>query len=89
MKTNRYLKDLLILLRDYIINQEPSCFVGMCYSIYEMYHVKWILRSSELKILSKLLTENKPNEVDTGDLWFPKGEKPPRIDWLNNEISKL
>ena len=84
----RDLKELLILLKYYIIRQKPDIFYGMCIAIDEML-CRDILTYSEYVVLRNFLKDNKPKGLMRLDFWFPKGEKQPRIDWLNNEIYKL
>ena len=88
MEANRDLKELLILLKYYIIRQKPDIFYGMCGEIYEMYSIGY-LENTEISILIKFLEVNRPKGLEERNYWFPKGEKQPRIDWLNEQIYKL
>lgn len=82
------MKELLIKLRDFIINQEPSIFRGMCGQISIMYYKDKITNLESIR-LKDYIKSNKPNFVSSGVYWWDPGLKQPRIDWLNDQINKL
>lgn len=83
---SRDIKELLELLREYIIKQDGT-FIGMCAEIIEM-NKRGFITEGERFLLKRYLTKNKP--VSTRNVyWWPAGFKTPRINWLDEEIIKL
>ena len=85
MKT-RDIKELLILLRDYIETEQG--FIGMCFSTNEMVNYGWITENEEL-LIDKWNVDNRPSCTNERGCWWPRGDKQPRLDWLNEQIAKL
>lgn len=86
---NYELRQLLKKLKDYIVHQNPYKFYGMCGEINEMYKLDFI-NDYELDILYDFIKTNTPTNFDEDyGYWWNVGEKQPRIDWLDEQISKL
>lgn len=80
MKT-RKLKVLLTLLKDNIIT--ANHFISMCHSLLNMFYRFKITFQEYIKVSSYLRKHKYINGY-----WFPKGEKQPRIEWLDKQINK-
>ena len=97
------LKDLLILLRDYMLEHKDVCS-GICVLIAFM-HVDYSLTLKQCIVLSEYLKDNLPKRkynllvdhesngkyiIEPGQdfCWKPFSLKP-RINWLNKQIKKL
>lgn len=76
------MKELLIKLRDFIEKDEK--FYGMCYSIDLMFQ-KGYISSFDKSDLKTFLMDNRGDSPLLG-YWWPRGERKPRIDWLNVRI---
>lgn len=81
----RTIKELLILLREYIVKQYD--FLGMCSEIRDMYHID-LISSVEYDILTNYLKNNKPENINDNFWWIPR-EKQPRLDWINEQLKSL
>lgn len=87
-------KVLLGLLFTYIVNDKD--FIGMCCCIQEMvnkYAYDTELEGTEISVfeskkLRNYLIDNEPRATFTG-FWWMKGEKRPRLEWLQREILKI
>lgn len=77
----RTTKQLLIILRDYII--ETPEITGMCQCINWLYY-KNVITEREHRRIDKYFFKFK----HTMNYWFPPGEKEPRLKWLNEQILK-
>jgi hypothetical protein len=80
----RDIKELLLLLRDEV---EQNLKFGMCGVVSGMYHNDIISRD-EKNYMFEFVNENKP-EYAGSIFWFPKGEKPPRLDWIDEQLLEL
>ena len=87
----RSLNNLLIIVRDHIQNQK-SIKNGIC---YEIENLNWghVINRAEYNKLKVFMNENRPmrgvhcNKAQQGwSHWWPRGEKEPRIAWLNSKI---
>lgn len=100
---NQELKDLLILLRDYMVEHKDECS-GICVAVMFMYRDASIIRRQSIA-LSKYLKDNLPRRryalwidhelsgkylIGTGldFCWKPFSQKP-RLNWLDKQIKKL
>ena len=100
---NKELKDLLILLRDYMLEHKDVCS-GICVLITFM-HADYSLTLKQCIVLSEYLKDNLPKRkynllvdhesngkyiIEPGQdfCWKPFSLKP-RINWLNKQIKKL
>lgn len=90
----RSIKELLILLRDYI--KEDKYFIGMCHT----YQFELDLTADEKDLLRMYLRREYPINFNTvlnvvfssnvfATYWWKAGDKKPRINWLNKQINKL
>lgn len=100
---NKELKDLLILLRDYMLEHKDACS-GICVLITFM-QIDGNITLKQGRILSKYLKDNLPKRkyklwVDHESNWeihIAPGQdfcwKPfslkPRLTWINKQIKKL
>lgn len=82
----RTVKELLILLREYIVKQ--YIFWGMCAEIREMYQIE-LISNKEFKILESYLKNNKPKNTFYDDFWWKEGKKQPRLDWIDEQLKNL
>ena len=85
----RTLKELLILFHQYIVNQQPIDFYGMCGSIFDIKRNK-IITSSEYTLLKNYIEANIPYKSkrwheNTAYWWKPRN-KPPRLRWCSKHI---
>jgi hypothetical protein len=90
MKT-RDIKELLILLSDNAKGRIGRRFYqiwGLCSLTLALYE-EGIITQSEEDIVNTYLHDNRPDGKSGMDYWFPRGEKQPRLDWLNEQIAKL
>jgi hypothetical protein len=85
MKT-RDIKELLILLRNYIKTEYD--FMGMCGSTSEM-RSNGIINYAEEQLIGGWNNDNKPDDANPFGFWWTPGETQPRLDWLNEQIAKL
>lgn len=100
---NKELKDLLILLRDYMLEHKDVCS-GICVLITFM-HIDGNITLKQGVILLKYLKDNLPKRkynlcidhesngkyiIAKGDdfCWKPFSLKP-RLNWINKQIKKL
>ncbi|KKM27547.1 hypothetical protein LCGC14_1573620 [marine sediment metagenome] len=83
----RTLKELLILLRQYIIDQKSKEFYGMCGQIEEMGSINVINRAENI-ILSKYVLSNRKGRVykPLPAYWWKPGNKPPRLRWCDQHV---
>lgn len=82
----RTIKELLILLRKYIVEQDH--FWGMCGEINEMYHFE-LISNKEYKILTNYSKNNKPKNTFYDYYWWKEGYKQPRLDWIDEQLKTL
>lgn len=82
----RTIKELLILLREYIVEQDV--FLGMCSEINEMYCLD-LISNKESKILTNYLKKNRPKGMDMFDSWWKEGDKQPRLYWIDEQLKRL
>lgn len=81
-------KELLILLRDFII-EHGMLSAGMCACIKNEFREHVRLSVEEKDKLTKYLYIHSPHAAGIKDYWFRMGDAAPRINWLNEQISKL
>ncbi len=81
------LKELLILLKQYIIDQEPNDFWGMCGEVSEMESRK-IITSKEETRLTNYIDDNRKGRyyILEAAYWWKPGNKPPRLRWCDVHI---
>lgn len=87
MSNNRSISKLLAIMRDNIHLMDTF---GLCF-LTGMLLRNNILTKEKVKILRYFLSCNLPNDdmkYDTYYCW-PKGEKEPRLDWINKQIQIL
>lgn len=77
----RLLKDL----RLFILDVPQKDFVSMCDCISDMHWLE-ILPEKEILELKKYLKDNGPVKTM---LWFDRGLKKPRVDWIDQQLHKL
>jgi hypothetical protein len=93
-KAPRTIKELLILLREHIIEEEKENFYGMCNELYYMNYLGSV-SDEEFFILEDYLQNNVPFtwyktfSIFTSAYWWIPGDKTSRIKWLNKKINKL
>ena len=82
------MKELLQLLRDYILTEAD--FEGMCRSIKDMYYVYDIITLEEKVKLFLFLQEDTFTLIcPLVGYWWPRGEREPRLEWLDEKIKEL
>lgn len=87
MANNRSISKLLAIMRDNIHLMDTF---GLCF-LTSMLLRNNILTKENAQILRYFLSCNLPNDdmkYDTYYCW-PKGEKEPRLDWINKQIQIL
>lgn len=84
MQNTRSILELLKLLLSNIDMLER----GLCHLILKL-RVRNYITDKELQILRQYLIKITPIEFEYDDFWWPKGEKEPRIRWLNLHIKIL
>lgn len=82
----RSIKILLILLLSYIKEEEE--FLGMCLSASELRDFREISHEEHLSI-KEYLKNNKPVLCMGMVYWWNRGDKEPRIEWLEKQIKLL
>jgi hypothetical protein len=80
----RSTKELLILLREEV--EGPEFELGMCDVINKMFVLEEISESEYIE-LNSYLYDNDPEYDET--FWFPRGERQPRIDWINQQLRNM
>ena len=87
MKT-RPIKDLLILVRDYLPgNIAEECGGSICWTSIDM-RDRGIIKYHECDLICHYVMENEPENTD-GLFFWPYGELEPRIKFLDELIAKL
>lgn len=81
MQNTRSILELLKLLLSNIDMLER----GLCHLILKL-RVRNYITDKELQILRQYLIKITPIEFEYDDFWWPKGEKEPRIQWLEKQI---
>jgi hypothetical protein len=84
---NRKIEELLVLLREFIVDYE--LFICMCTTVTDMDTWFSVLDTKEVKTLKDFIKSKIPEGLNPLELWFPIGEKQPRIDWINEQIKIL
>ena len=100
---NKELKDLLILLRDYMVENKDECS-GICVLVTNMFLTDIITHEQTIALLEHL-SDNLPkrkyalwiDHESPGKYLIAKGQdfcwKPfflkPRLNWINKQIKKL
>jgi len=87
MDKNREIEDLLVLLRDFIVDYKH--FSCMCLTVREMRDWFGVLNTGEVLKLIDFINIKRPEGLSRLDLWFKGGLKQPRIDWINEQIKTL
>jgi hypothetical protein len=92
----RTTKELLILLRDYIINGGLNG--GLCATISNMTYQShpYGITDCEWKVLKSYVDKNKPkfpsrywlSEIRNRPFYWKRFDSKPRINWLNSQIKK-
>ena len=82
-KETRSLVELYQVMIDNIDLLEDG---GMCNLSVLLYYLD-IITYKELEIIRWDLVTNKPS--DSGTYWFPRGEKQPRLEWMQNRINQF
>ena len=83
----RTLKELLILLRQYIVDQKSKEFHGMCGQITRMAK-KNLITPEEWRVLRLYLYNNRKGRVyfKSQGYWWKPGNKPPRLRWCDQHV---
>ena len=81
----RTIKQLLILLRQYIVDQED--FQGLCGESQEM-QTRGIITFDEEIILYNYVINNRKGRIYklNTSFWWKPGNKPPRLRWCDAHI---
>ena len=80
-------KKLLIILKDNVV-RTPN-FTGLCKSASTLCIKNHITVLEKYKLLDYLNENCPPNEMGTCRYWFKKGEREPRLKYLNEHIALL
>ena len=81
-------KDTLELLKFVLSTMDRFCFFGLCIHIDSLY-LNGHINKDEHYSLTLYMEDNKPEGADIDKYWWPKGEKEPRLDWINKQIQIL
>ncbi len=84
MENNR---SILELLKFVLSTMDRFCF-GLCVHIDYLY-LNGHINKDERYSLTLYMEDNKPEGADIDNYWWPKGEKEPRLDWINKQIQIL
>lgn len=90
----RPMKELLILLKEYVEQLPNDKFMGMCPCTLYMRRERIISLDEEL-FIDEFTRENRPTDTRFGDItpynmyFWPYGEKEPRIAFLDHHIKRL
>lgn len=88
----RPIKDLLILLRDFLPGNINNAYGGsLCYSIIDMKRKKCIIDWAERDALLRYIEEHKPSDIKPDDegFWWKYGSLAPRLEFLDKLIDDL
>lgn len=80
--------ELLEKLRAYIVKVETNHFFGMCAEVTEMYEED-LITSDEYDDLDDYIVDRVPRGLCKIDYWWPRGEKQPRFDWIDEQVKIL
>ena len=85
----RSTKELLEVLLDRYQNNtiEEINWAGLCWAITKLYAYDGV-NFYEKEILLDVIEANRPESVESGKYWWPKGEVEPRIEFLKQLIKK-
>ena len=93
MKKNRGIKELLTLLKDEV--ETAHEFDGLCSSLFQLF-----ISNKEIHDLKVFIRENRPFTLISydplggiylftkGSYWWKRGDKAPRLKWLDKMIKK-
>lgn len=81
VKTNLQILQLLLSNID-------SLALGLC-DLASKLNTRGKLNISNTVKIIQYIEAHRPPLQEQHTLWWPKGEKEPRIDWLNNQIKLL
>ena len=88
----RPIKDLLILLRDFLPGNTNNAGGGsLCYSIMDMHLRESIIYRAEREALLKYIGKHKPRNIkpDGKGFWWKYGSLAPRMRFINKLIKEL
>ena len=82
----RTIKDLLILLREELVNDFDHC---ICWQLASMVN-DWKISHLEYDEIIIYLEERRPDKKKgKGSFWWPYGELQPRLEFLDKLIAEL
>lgn len=86
----RPLKELLIILRYEFLKGNCHC---LCKAAYNTHYINRSVSMHDYHTMIFYLNQNRPEVPGRPSseymYWWPIGEQTPRIEWLEQEISKL
>lgn len=88
----RPIKDLLILLRDFLPGNTNNAWGGsLCYSIIDMHLRESIIDRAERETLLKYIKKHKPRNIkpDEEGFWWKYRSPAPRMRFINKLIKEL
>lgn len=97
----RPIRELLIVLKNYIIEKElsgPKQYKGLCSCIISLRYQEKLISTDEYDILSDYVLSNRPrnpfskwcdNKRYNNPYWWEPGDMNIRLEWLKYKISKL
>lgn len=88
----RPIKDLLILLRDFLPSNINNSWGGsLCYSIIDMHLKESIIDRAEREAFLKYIEKHKPRNIKPDDegFWWEYGSLAPRMTFINKLIEEL
>jgi hypothetical protein len=88
----RPIKDLLILLRDFLPGNINNPWGGsLCYSIMDMYLRESIIDRAEREALLKYIKKHRPSHIkpDGNGFWWKYRSLAPRMRFINKLIEEL
>ena len=85
MSNNRSISKLLVIMRNNIHLMDTF---GLCF-LTGMLLRNGHINKDEHYSLTLYMEDNKPEGADIDKYWWPKGEKEPRLDWINKQIQIL
>lgn len=88
----RPIKDLLILLRDFLPGNINNLLGGsLCYSIIDMHLRESIIDRAEREALLKYIERHKPRNIkpDEEGFWWKYRSLAPRMRFINKLIKEL
>lgn len=90
----RTIKQLLIILRDTLVNPQGKSYSGMCSAMFQLNSSLIITDDEHLKLISEIFYKRPrrgkfyDEEYKLSAYWWKPYNLEPRIEWLNHKINK-